>query len=68
MKTILQNQQAQALLKNVGRATPVYLIRTPKGKKLLQVPQLLEIGEIASTMSEQASAMHKPVDVAINNL
>ena len=68
MKTILQKQQAQALLKSVGKVSPVYLLHTPKGKRLLQLPQLTGMAELVSPIGEQSRAEYSPVDTVIKNL
>lgn len=50
-----QTHHANALLQEIGKAAPVYLTRTPKGKRLLQLPH-------PSTMAQTIVAIRECAD------
>lgn len=72
MKSIQHAQQAKALIQSVGKVMPIYLTRTPKGKRFLQMPllfettlaemPLVEITKEEISATQQADGFYQPLN------
>lgn len=61
MQTNDQTQQVNALLQTIGLAKPIYLMRTPSGKRLLQLPHSQKITTASGTGLQKNISPEKPL-------
>ena len=64
LHSIDQIQQLKGLLQSMANVAPIYFTRTPKGKRLLQLPPIAQISTQA--ISSRRSTLSLPESLAIN--
>ena len=61
LHSIDQIQQLKGLLQSIANATPVYLTRTPTGKRLLQLPPAPKLASQIIYHDESAFGLPEPL-------
>jgi len=59
MKSNDHAQQVKVLLQSIGKHEPIYWIRTPHGKRILQMPHSAEITNKKISAIKQSDTLHQ---------